>query len=268
MFDKIEKLLEELQQAPISEVLGVVDAAGASGAKMKDKVWFLRFALDSWKLVGGRLQNRQLTIRKPVNHEELKVIMKQIAPLGTILVQARITEENSFGSPQGLLVNIITQDIIDPELQLRIEGLKKPVIFEDTKLGVFTLDRRIGWFETEVFWEASKIKLHLKPSIGGDVRECLTTAHALWDLQSVWRKRVTDLAIAELLDLKNEAWLQEDESLLTAEIFRTTMQLESISTSPDGSFDFWYSDGGLFEGHAIRVAGNLSEGPVSADIEG
>jgi hypothetical protein len=46
------------------------------------------------------------------------------------------------------------------------------------------------------------------------------------------------------------------------------MTLESITVTPDGSFDFWHNDGDLFYGHSIQVSGNLSQGPTHADIPG
>src|SRR5262249_1792741 len=151
-----------------------------------DGQWELIFALEGWKYVGGALQDRKLTIRKPVSDKELKIAMKQIAPFDILHIQARVAEENSFGFPQGLLVNVIRRNVADVELQWHVARLKEPVVFKDEKLGTFTLDRRYGWFEGDAVWESTDITLHLEPGDSRDPVECLAVAHALWDLQSVW----------------------------------------------------------------------------------
>jgi hypothetical protein len=268
MLDRLNKLTEELREMPIVELLGVVDASGAGGAKMADKDWNLRFAFDGWKYSGGAIQNRKLTIRKPVSHEELKTVMKQIAAFEILHIQARVAEDNCFGTPHALLVNIIRKDVADADLEQHAAVLKKPVVFDDKRLGTFTLNRRFGQFEAETPWESTNIRLCLKVDESCDPQKSLAVAYALWDLQSVWNKRVVDLATTKLLDVKNRAWLQEGESPLTAERFCATMQLESISAKPNGNFEFWFADGGLFYGHAIRVSGSLSKGPLSTGIEG
>ncbi len=268
MFSQGDKSLEELERLPIVELSGVVEASGASGSKVKGQEWVLRFAFDSWNRVGGPLQNRELIIRKKVDRAELRSIMKQVAALEPVRIQARMVEDNS-STVHGLLVNIIGKDFFDPELKERIAALKKPITFEDKRFGVFTLDRRVNWFEAEeVSWGARKISLRLKSADPDVLFKCLATAYALWDSQSIWNERAADLVVAEFLDLKNGPWLQDGEDPLSAEQFRAAVQLESITAQTEGGFEFWHNDGDLFGGHAIRVSGSLSEGPTFAGIEG
>ena len=96
----------------------------------------------------------------------------------------------------------------------------------------------------------------------------LAAARSLWASRREWQQEVTDYAIGQLLQLKNESWLREDETQLTAEEFAKNMVLEAISTRPGGSFEFWHNDGDLFWGHSIMVSGNLADGPKHAGIEG
>lgn len=269
MLDRLDKVMEELELVPVVELLGVVDPGGVSGGQRAgDKDWLLHFAFASWKYVDGALQDRKLTIRKKLSHDELKLTMQHVAALDVLHIQARVAEQNSLGTPEGLLVNIIRKDLSDAELQQRVTELRRPVTFEDSRLGVFTLDRRYNWFEADVTWESTRIRLSLEVGEGRDPEECLAAAYALWDLQSVWSKRVTDLAIAELLDLKNRAWVQDDEEPLSVEQFLAAIRLTSITVAPNGSFHFWYDDGGLFFGHAIKVSGSIAKGPTGADIVG
>jgi hypothetical protein len=90
----------------------------------------------------------------------------------------------------------------------------------------------------------------------------------LWDSRESWSDRIANYATTKLLGLKNKTWLGEDETELSAEQFRSKMKLESISMEPNGDFEFWFDDGDLFWGHAIRVSGNLSDGPTDAEIAG
>src|SRR5262249_31987940 len=146
------------------------------------------------------------------------------------------------------------------------EELQKPVTFEDPILGTFTLDRRVDWFIAQVVWAGESISLNLSES--AEAQAALKTAHALWENQSEWNRRVRDYAIAKLLPLKNDTWLDEDEAELTPDEFNERMMLESITVNANGSFDFWHNDGDLFWGHSIQISGSLSEGLKRADIPG
>ena len=71
-----------------------------------------------------------------------------------------------------------------------------------------------------------------------------------------------------LLELKNDAWLDEDESEVSAEEFIARMELSSVSIHADGGFEFWFDDGDLFWGHSIMVSGNIQDGLDDAGIHG
>ena len=86
--------------------------------------------------------------------------------------------------------------------------------------------------------------------------------------QEEWNRRVLARASEDLLELKNDSWLEEDEEELDAEKFEARLELESIEVRPDGEFCFWFEDGDLFWGHSITVEGTLEGGPEQADIQG
>jgi hypothetical protein len=100
------------------------------------------------------------------------------------------------------------------------------------------------------------------------VELALGVARSLWAAQREWSRRITDAAIKDFLDLKNESWLDEGESEPTQEEFAERMAVEAISIRADGSFEFWHDDGDLFWGHSIMVSGNLRDGPTDAGIHG
>ena len=90
----------------------------------------------------------------------------------------------------------------------------------------------------------------------------------LYNDQTNWNNKIVDYATSELLPLKNDSWLEEDEAEITEEQFKERMELESITVCKDGSFEFWHSDGELFWGHSIVIYGNIVDGPDDSDISG
>jgi hypothetical protein len=267
--NRAEELMEQLKQNAIVEVLGVVQASGASGGRNgKELNWTLKFAFEVWKYSNGEIQNRKLTICKSVSNEELRLHVRQIRPFDVIRIRARIAEQNSFGSPQGLLVELVGKDISDAGLNQFALKLQEPVTFEDVRFGIFTLDRRLNLYEAKTSWGSINIGLSLPPDDREEIKKILTQAYLLWDSRESWSDRIANYATTKLLGLKNKTWLGEDETELSAEQFRSKMKLESISMEPNGDFEFWFDDGDLFWGHAIRVSGNLSDGPTDAEIAG
>lgn len=96
----------------------------------------------------------------------------------------------------------------------------------------------------------------------------LRRAHALWNDAAGWHARVLDRTVADLLDLKNDTWLDEDEKTVTADEFTQRIALQSVGIDGNGAFEFCFADGDLFWGHAIMVRGTLEEGPTATNIAG
>jgi hypothetical protein len=85
---------------------------------------------------------------------------------------------------------------------------------------------------------------------------------------SRWRADAEQCAITSLLELKNEAWLSDDEHPLTAEEFRARILLEAVMLYSRGDVEFFFEDGDLFSGHAILVTGSIHRGLVHAHLAG
>lgn len=265
-----DSLITELEGQPLADVSGILSPLGMGGASTgrSDYPWILRFTFLSWQTVGGQIQNHELTIHKRVSDNELKSTMGRFKAYDVIRISARIAEHNSSGKPQALMDQIIGKNADSADLNKRALELQEPVTFNDERFGIFTLDRRIDWYEAVVPWGSAKIRLTLTPFESGDAEACLPTAYALWDSQPIWERLILDYAAAKLLSLKNDNWLGEDESELNSNDFKDRLTLESINVMADGKFEFWFNDGDLFWGHSIRVSGSLSKGPTSAGIEG
>ena len=70
------------------------------------------------------------------------------------------------------------------------------------------------------------------------------------------------------LPVKNQGWLQDDQEAISEEDFLNAVTLTAIDMNSDGSFEFYYDDGGLFCGHCIIVGGSLSKGGTDVDFDG
>jgi len=266
---KQKKLLEQLAAAPISEVIGVVSAMGTTGGRSGgEELWTLKTSFEAWRIHGGPLQTRPLTIRRKVTDTDLKTFQSAMPEYSIVRIHARVINESTFGGPEALLEHILGLDDSDAELNLFATKLLEPVTFEDPTFGTFTLNRRINWFTGKAIWRGNPIDLTLSAKAPAEVQAALKTAHSLWQSEGVWDQRVKDYAVLRLLPLKNDDWLDEDEDEVLPDQFKERMKLNSITVRPDGRFEFWHGDDDMFWGHAIHITGSLSKGLTGADTPG
>jgi len=266
---KRERLLQQLAGVPVSEVVGVVEAMGTGGGRSRgEELWTLRTTFEAWRVHGAALQTRPLRISGKVTDADLKKLQALLPPYAIFRIHARVINESPFGGPEALFERVLGFDDSDAELNQFAANLQKPVTFDDPMFGTFTLDRRINWFIGKAAWKGGEIKINLEGKETRAVRAALKTAQALWQSQTEWDQRVRDYAVMRLLERKNDDWLGEGEDEVSSDQFKARMKLESVTTRPDGEFDFWFDDGNLFWGHAIQISGNLSTGPTHADTPG
>jgi hypothetical protein len=263
-----EKLYEQLLASPVVELAGVVSPSGVGAGKSRgQQLWSLLLSFDAWRINGGPIRTESLTIRRRVTDDELREFQSAIDAETVVRIRARVAEDNVFGFVQAYIEEHIGL-ADDRELQARLDELKKPKTVEDDQFGTFTFDRRVSWYSAQVEWVGETIDLTLNAEEPEEIKSCLKIARDLWSQQSSWKTRIDDYAVQELLALKNDTWLGDDETELSPEEFKSKMTLQSISIYPDGDFDFWHDDGDLFWGHSIQVSGSLAGGPTSADIPG
>jgi hypothetical protein len=72
----------------------------------------------------------------------------------------------------------------------------------------------------------------------------------------------------DMLDLKNDAWLDEGQTELTPEAFDQAIQLHSIYTYEDKTMDFYYTAGDLFWGHHILTTVDADGQYIESDLAG
>jgi|GEM_PF-3549897 len=230
-------LYRKLLASPLVEVAGIVSANGVCGSKPRgQELWSLHVVFDAWRIKGEKMHSEPLMIRRRVTQEELREFQSLVESETVISIQARISEENMFGSPQAYFEKYIGLGEGDMELQKKLEGLQKPKTFESNQFGIFTFDHSIDWYATSIKWTDIKIDLMLHAQAQGEIDTCLEVAQKLWSNQTNWKNRVDDYAVDKLLLLKNEAWLDENENDFSSEMFKNKMRLVSISIYPDGDF--------------------------------
>lgn len=264
---KLDLLYEELAASPVYELTGVVGPSGVgAGRSGEQQLWSLLLSFDAWRVGSDPIRNEPLTLRRRVTDTELKTFQELIDSETVIRNRARVAMDNTFGSLQGHLEEFIGVDSADSELHSHLTELQKPVTHADQRFGMLTFDRRVSWYSGTAKWNGHPVELNASAEDNDALSSALNVAYALWDNQSDWQQRVTDYAVKELLPLKNDNWLAEDETEFTTEQFKSKMTLESISVYADGEFEFWHDDRDLFFGHAIRISGRLAEGLTGADI--
>jgi hypothetical protein len=263
------ELLAQLERQEITDVVGVVGPLGAWASEIPSRTQNLMFTLEPWRCVGGAVQDRKLTIRGAVGEATLRSALMLVKAFDVVRVRARVAEENAFGTPQGQLVEIaaVLYDG-DADLANRAEQLGRPVRVKNDRFGLLTLDRQFNWFENTVTWKSDEVVLRLSMSGCDDVERLIALAHALWDSQAKWDQAVRECATANLLELKNENWLADDEEEVTAEEFFDRITPQEIVLHHTGRFEFSCNDDDMFGGHTIEVIGNLCDGAQSADIQG
>jgi hypothetical protein len=263
-------LFQLLGACPVVDVTGVVSARGAGGGKSRgEELWTLHFEFDAWRIDGAEVQTQALTIRRKVTDEQLRSFQETIRPHRILRIRVHVGPEVSADETRkALLESIIELDAPDAELRDHAKRMQETVTHEDGVFGALTLDRSVGWYTAKTAWKGNLVKLNCPVEKPEDLADALRTAHALWRDQDRWKQQIGDFAVEELLPLKNDNWLDENEAEVTADQFRSRMMLDAVTVYPDGSFEFWHNDGDLFWGHAILIDGNLSEGPTGADIPG
>ncbi len=135
-------------------------------------------------------------------------------------------------------------------------------------IGTLKVNKSKTSFSGRGKWRNKTVKLEFLVDNNGEIERGLITAKELWSAQADWDARVKMFAAKELLELKNEDWLGEDEKKLNLTQFKRRMSLESITFYDEGSFEFFFDDGDLFWGHLIQVSGNIDDGLTQAMFQG
>ncbi len=251
-------------------VEGVVSPRGQSGWPGRGPGYDIHtFSLADWRLAGGALVGRELTLLRPVSPERdgerrAEKIFETFPAYSIQNFSVLLTKDRT----RAVVAEVLPARPEDETLRQLARRLREPVVVATARFGEVTMNPLNGRFEGKAKWNRKAVELHFEPGDDGGISGAIRTAEGLWSDQSGWQRKVDDFAVAELLPLKNDSWLGEGEQELTPADFKKTMRLQAITVAEDGSFEFWHDDGGLFCGHAIQIQGTLKGGLVDADIPG
>lgn len=211
----------------------------------------------AWRSEGGDFVDRKLTMIRaiPLGDEGATFpaysILSFRVLLSTDRTRAILLEETSPGAE-------------DESLLAAQRALQRPVEVSITGPGKLVLDRELEVFETKTNWGAIPVRLSFpveEPKLDEAARQ---TAERLWTDPADWKRRIEHHAFEKL----NRIWLAEGETPRSEAEFVSKLKLQAIDIEPSGRFEFWFDDGGLFEGHAIVVSGTVEEGPTDANLAG
>ncbi|MBX9685948.1 MAG: DUF2262 domain-containing protein [Candidatus Obscuribacterales bacterium] len=251
------------------EVKGVVHPPGAGGGKVgKEEFWTLRFTLQPWRNHEGRIQESKLSLSRPgLTREELKEQMAMISSYEVLKLKISQPEaKEAF-----FMARILDEPVKfeeDGELNELSLKLQEPLTLTDARFGTLSFDRSLNWFECAADWQGKRIHLYIALDKEDSAEASLENAGRLFLESSDWEAKIRDFAVESLLELKNDTWLDEDEEMVNAAEFKERISLQTITVYANGDFEFCLNDGGLFWGHAILIAANLSNGLKTANIVG
>lgn len=266
--EKRRRLLEIFEESPIKKIHGVVGANGPGGGKVPPEIkWAMNLKIVAWREQGGAVHKDAIIVTKQVDDKELQELQDRIKSKSVITFTGKICPESPFGDARALLVDYVGTSA-DKELAEILSRYVRPIEIYDETLGKLSLNKSVDLFEGKFEWNGSQIELSFSLDESGKPDAAIETAKSLINNMSDWATQVDEFAVKELLDLKNKIWLDDDESEVTKEEFVNLMTIKSITTYPEGEFEFWHDDGELFWGHSILVSGSLSEGMTDADIPG
>ncbi len=259
--------INQQSSSPTDEmiVVGLVHPKGSGGFSIRTPTWTLDFTFSAWRDSNGVLHRTDLLVKGDVTHDQLNSLMEQIHGLSIVKVRIR-----NLDHAIAEFVELIDAKVeADHELnQLAVE-LSEPLTYEHSRFGTFTFDRRLKWWRATLEWSGHRIRFNIPGDENAAPQaELFQTAVELWDNQPLWNQRISDFAVRELLPLKNDSWLDNDEQPLSPDEFNARMSLETICVYNEGRFEFWHHDGNLFFGHSIYVSGDIKNGPDDANIAG
>ena len=250
-------------------VLAVTGAGGFGAGRMDSSdLWQVSIGLTAWMEEDSpEIHQGDFQLVSLADDTLRDYLRQRLRPDFILKFSARLS-----GDGRRLLLLNLPEPAFDPDLKAILEEQKKPESLYVDGLGTFVLNRQVKWFETEVAWLDSTVRLEYDQGPADEMKQAHSTARSLMTDQSEWDKRVREYAADQLLELANQ-WAADGEEgdnpqEVTRADFISRMELDAIQVDKDGGFEFWFNDGDLFWGHSIRVSGTLADGPDDAQMEG
>jgi len=244
-------------------ILGLTDPTGFGGGKVDNQTLLVAGAtLVAWlRDDEEEVHHEQKPLLTLADSQLLQFLRSRIP--GNFIIKAKVRAAKDGSTFQ--LIGM-PEPGFDPDLKAMQEEQKKPVTLTSEEFGVFTLVRTLGWFDTDAEWCGESVRLTFDQA--QDAQACLDTAHQLFAQAEDWDEKVISFTCSQLLSQLNQLAAEGDEEELTQDELAAQLIPDSILVSPQGGFEFWYGDGGVFWGKSICVSGTLSDGVTQARLEG
>ena len=223
----------------------------------------------------GELHKEEGRIEFPVIDKEEPPFQFEEETIYKLRVREKLPEEVPEGvlpsKNHFLVVDILEEDAVCPELEEMLIEYRKPVVLQDDILGELTYDKQLKSFEGNMAWLRGEI--HISLYVDKDNKSGITKAKKALKImvleQEKWDADLRSFAAKELTKLACE-WAESEEETaeITEESFAKRISLSLIWVTSGGSFTAYLDDDDLFFGHSIAVNGSPKKGLLSADIEG
>lgn len=244
-------------------IIGIVDSKGSSGGRTnQEELWTFRFNLACWYVDSDDIKENQLTLVKKVENDELKVLMDNVKKECTI----RITFNGDLSTGTVELDEIESVDFVDDNLATQLDEIRREVTYEDDELGTFILDKWVDNYCGEINWCGKKASLSLNTNDETELIEILNLYKQNIKDKENMDAKLREYASQELIELKNDYWLDDEEEEMSKETFSRLISLETLSIYPDKSYTFWFEDGDIFWGHSVVVKGDFENGFERAEM--
>lgn len=252
------------------EILGLVDAMGCGGITFgPNGAWHATFSIIAWHEIDQPFIEEEVYIMKEVEEADLDKYRELIKPETVVRLKITRPKPREHGSPKADMVEFIETWRGDRPLNEIKNRYQTRIEFKHADYGNFVFDRSLEWFGGTYRWGEESIDIYLSTQEIGRGQALLNRYKEVFNNPELWQNKIKDFAVDQLIQLKNDNWLEEGESPITKEAFKQVITFESISVYGDNeAFEIYLTDGDVFWGHSICVDGNLDDGFKSAGIQG
>jgi hypothetical protein len=247
-------------------VRGMVSIGGAAMSQSRRAdgrwdLWRVGVGLRPWRAEGGQIQTSNIALWKPTRLPFW--FWRLLFRSGTIIEMA--VDPAVAAEGRGRWSRFLGWRT-DPQLREAQADWRSAKVLEDPELGPFQYDERLDLFSASASWRGRPVKLSLGTDRNAQ-NPPVDHAREIFENAEGWERKAQAAILAELLPLKNENWLGDDESPLSPDQFLARMTLETVSVDP-GMVQFYYHDGDLFWGHTIIATFDEEEDQAWAEIAG
>jgi hypothetical protein len=249
---------------------------GSAGRSDSRSPWTMAIALAPWRVVGENPVSGQTTVWQVCADDDALAAAKQAIPpqgsLVEIVVEApdRIPGLEFRGRAASEFLFVRWAGVVaDVELAALAVETEPPARVTDAVLGELTWNEQIGRYQTMRTTPDGTYRLSIEPDDSRSPEpEIASAGPRVLEFERRLARLQLDVA-RKAFGLWNDAWRDEDDPELTVEEFASRLSLKSLSIGPDGTLgSAYYSDGGLFCGHAIEVSWDADGEVESTNLVG